>query len=183
MIWTERRLARSGLVELDDETFTARTTMNLLGTDGPSTRPATSRRSSATSSRRTRWPARGILVVSRGRVHARAVPTLAVTLHDEPPRLLVNLEFIAEHAASEEDVRAVLLHEFLHVLLSHTGDVREDDRLTNLALDAVINHIMQRELGARIQRVLPPVLPPAGDATRSGCCARTRRATSRPETG
>lgn len=75
------------------------------------------------------------------------VPTLAVTLREDPPRLLVNPDFLAEHVLSEEDAMAVLLHEFLHVLLGHTKLFKSMDNLTNLALDAVINHIVERELG------------------------------------
>ena len=48
-----------------------------------------------------------------------AVQTLAVT--NEPrPRLLINLEFVAKHCKTEEHVKALLCHEFLHVLLRHT---------------------------------------------------------------
>lgn len=88
----------------------------------------------------------GILSVAR-LVFTTEVPTLAVTLRDDPPLLLVNPEFIAEHAETEDDLRAMLLHEFLHVLLGHTKIFKKNDPATNLALDAVINHIVQRELG------------------------------------
>ena len=49
----------------------------------------------------------GILSVAR-LVFTTEVPTLAVTLRDDPPLLLVNPEFIAEHAKTEDDIRAVL---------------------------------------------------------------------------
>jgi hypothetical protein len=88
----------------------------------------------------------GLLSVART-VFTREVPTLAVTLRDDPPLLLVNPDFIAEHVRSEDDLRALLLHEFLHVLLGHTKLFNKNDPATNLALDAVINHIVQRELG------------------------------------
>ena len=88
----------------------------------------------------------GILSVAR-LVFTTEVPTLAVTLCDDPPLLLVNPDFIAEHVKSEDDLRAALLHEFLHVLLGHTKLFKKNDPATNLALDAVINHIVQRELG------------------------------------
>ena len=42
------------------------------------------------------------------------VPSLGVTLAD-PPVLKVNLGFLRCHACTEEDVKAVLLHEFLHI--------------------------------------------------------------------
>ncbi|MEX1048594.1 MAG: hypothetical protein WED15_03635 [Akkermansiaceae bacterium] len=88
----------------------------------------------------------GLLSVART-VFTRDVPTLAVTLRDDPPLLLVNPDFIAAHVRSEDDLRALLLHEFLHVLLGHTKLFKKNNPATNLALDAVINHIVQRELG------------------------------------
>ncbi|MFM7181522.1 MAG: hypothetical protein ACKO2G_08675 [Verrucomicrobiales bacterium] len=88
----------------------------------------------------------GILSVATV-VFTSDVPTLAVTLRHDPPRLLVNPGFLAEWIRSEEDLRAVLLHEFLHILLGHTKLFRKMDMATNIALDAVINHIVQRELG------------------------------------
>ena len=75
------------------------------------------------------------------------VPTLAVT-REEKPRLLVNLDFVTEHCRKESFVKAVICHEFLHVLLRHTERL---DRLTpaqHLAWDAVINAILHREFGA-----------------------------------
>ena len=74
------------------------------------------------------------------------IPTLAVSL-DEPPRLLVNLDFLAKHATKEVHVKSVLLHEFLHVLLNHTEQFKQMDQATNLALDAIINHIIHRSQG------------------------------------
>ncbi len=75
------------------------------------------------------------------------VPTLAVSL-EAPPRLLVNLDFLAAHATREIHIKSVLLHEFLHVLLNHTEQFTQMDRATNIALDAIINHIIHRLQGA-----------------------------------
>ena len=47
------------------------------------------------------------------------VPTLAVTCEDRP-RLLVNLKFVQQHCTTDDHVKAVICHEFLHVLLRHT---------------------------------------------------------------
>ena len=47
------------------------------------------------------------------------VPTMAVT-REQRPRLLVNLTFVKEHCATDDHVKAVICHEFLHVLLRHT---------------------------------------------------------------
>lgn len=88
----------------------------------------------------------GILSVARVEF-TEEIPTLAVTLRDDPPLLLVNPAFLNRHVRTEEDIRALLLHEFLHVLLGHTRLFDRMDDRTNLALDAVINHIVQRELG------------------------------------
>lgn len=81
------------------------------------------------------------------------VPTLAVTAEPRP-RLLVNLDFVAEHCRRDEEVKAVVCHEFLHVLLRHTEDPRPLDDARHLALDAVINAIIDRELGWRASNMM-----------------------------
>lgn len=89
----------------------------------------------------------GVLSVS-GVEFTGEVKTLAVTLCEDPPRLLVNLQFVREHCEGETHVKTLLLHEFLHVLLNHTGKYDAIDKATNLALDAVINHIIHRSCGS-----------------------------------
>ena len=79
------------------------------------------------------------------------VPTLAVTL-EKRPRLLVNLGFVREHCArgdqiDEQFVKALICHEFLHVLLRHTERFKKLTPAWHIALDAVINAIIHRELG------------------------------------
>jgi len=79
------------------------------------------------------------------------VPTLAVTL-EERPRLLVNLDFLSEHCRrgkhiDEKFVKAVICHEFLHVLLRHTECFKVLSPARHLAVDAVINAIIHRDLG------------------------------------
>jgi predicted metal-dependent peptidase len=74
------------------------------------------------------------------------VPTLAVTCEDRP-RLLVNLEFVREHCHTDAHVKAVICHEFLHVLLRHTERFTTLTPTEHLALDAVINAIIHRTLG------------------------------------
>ena len=74
------------------------------------------------------------------------VNTLAVTLSSRP-ELLINKEFCDRHMNSEDDVKAVLLHEFLHVLLGHTEKYKFSDTLVNIATDAVINSIIHRKYG------------------------------------
>ena len=75
------------------------------------------------------------------------VPTLAVTC-EERPRLLVNLAFVRAHCRTEAHVKAVICHEFLHVLLRHTERFTTLTPAEHLAVDAVINAIIHRSLGA-----------------------------------
>ncbi|MDO9170540.1 MAG: hypothetical protein Q7W29_01775 [bacterium] len=75
------------------------------------------------------------------------VPTLAVTCADRP-RLLVNLAFVDDHCANDDEVKAVIIHEFLHVLLRHTEQRQPPTPARHLALDAVINAIIHRQYGS-----------------------------------
>ncbi|MBK9303966.1 MAG: hypothetical protein IPM94_08790 [bacterium] len=78
--------------------------------------------------------------------YTTTVPTLAVTCADRP-RLLVNLAFVGEHCACDEEVKAVILHEFLHVVLRHTEQRQAPTPARHLAVDAVINAIIHRQHG------------------------------------
>jgi len=75
------------------------------------------------------------------------VETLAVTL-GRPSSLKVNLQFVQTHCANENHVKALLIHEFLHILLRHTSEIKIMTPALNVALDAVINAIIHRRLGA-----------------------------------
>lgn len=75
-----------------------------------------------------------------------SVPTLAVTCEDRP-RLLVNLDFVTRHCRTEEHVKAVITHEFLHVLLRHTEQAGPLTKARHIAFDAVINAIIHRTCG------------------------------------
>lgn len=74
------------------------------------------------------------------------VPTLAVTC-EARPTLRVNLAFVREHCHTDDEVRAVIVHEFLHVLLRHTERVTPITPAEHLAFDAVINAIIHRTMG------------------------------------
>ena len=74
------------------------------------------------------------------------VPTMAVT-REHRPRLLVNLGFVQEHCATDDHVKAVICHEFLHIILGHTEDKRALTPARHLAFDAVINAIIHRTFG------------------------------------
>ena len=106
------------------------------------------------------------------------VPTLAVTCETRP-RLLVNLAFLKKHCRTDQHVKAVICHEFLHVLLRHTERIAAFSPAEHVAFDAVINAIIHRELGAdysefmsryyakekgvrRLLRPPPPLIPRHG---------------------
>jgi hypothetical protein len=73
------------------------------------------------------------------------VATLCVSL-GQPSVLRVNLEFVTRNCETEEHVKALILHEFLHVLLGHTTRFKSMTPAINVALDAVINAIIHRTL-------------------------------------
>jgi hypothetical protein len=75
-----------------------------------------------------------------------SVETLAVTC-EETPSLLVNLSFIGKHCRTDEQIKAVLCHEFLHVLLQHTETIGPLTPSRHIAFDAIINAIIHREHG------------------------------------
>jgi len=74
------------------------------------------------------------------------VPTMAVT-REAAPELLVNLGFVKEHCHGDAQVKAVILHEFLHILLRHTEGRGPVSDAEHLAMDAVINAIIHRQVG------------------------------------
>lgn len=74
------------------------------------------------------------------------VPTMAITLSSHPI-LKINLDFCCKHLQSENDVKCVLLHEFLHVLLDHNLQYQRMTPLLNIALDAIINAVIHRLKG------------------------------------
>ena len=89
---------------------------------------------------------RGLLGISRLQF-TDSVATAAVSLEARPV-LRVNLDFVRKHCEGEPHVKALLIHEFLHLLLRHTLDIRHMTPAVNVALDAVINAIIHRKLGA-----------------------------------
>jgi hypothetical protein len=71
---------------------------------------------------------------------------LAVTCESRP-RLKVNLAFVRAHCRTERHVKALICHEFLHVLLRHTERFTTLTQAEHIAVDAVINAIIHRSLG------------------------------------
>jgi hypothetical protein len=88
---------------------------------------------------------RGLLGIS-SLEFTEQVDTASVSL-GERPVLRVNLGFVAKHCRTESEVKALLVHEFLHVLLRHTMEIRRMTPSINIALDATINAIIHRKLG------------------------------------
>ena len=93
------------------------------------------------------------------------VPTMAVT-REHRPRLLVNLSFVKEHCATDDHVKAVICHEFLHVLLCHTEDKRPLTPARHLAFDAVINAIIHRTFGPSFSSMMGKYYAEADDIRR-----------------
>ena len=119
------------------------------------------------------------------------VPTLAVTCETRP-RLLVNLAFVRAHCRTEAHVKAVICHEFLHVLLRHTERLTELTRPEHLAVDAVINAIIHRSLGPEFSGMMSRyyagergvarlLRPPTDDEQRRTNLVFCRRLRTRPE--
>ena len=93
------------------------------------------------------------------------VPTMAVT-REHRPRLLVNLRFVKKHCATDDHVKAVICHEFLHVLLCHTEDKRALTPARHLAFDAVINAIIHRTFGPSFSSMMGRYYARADDIRR-----------------
>ncbi len=74
------------------------------------------------------------------------VPTAAVSCEAQP-RLLVNRGFVESHCRTETELKALLLHEFLHVLLRHTESRGPLSDEQHIAWDAVINALIHRSMG------------------------------------
>lgn len=76
-------------------------------------------------------------------VETAEVPTAAVECRAQP-RLLVNPEFAARHAATPERLLVLVMHELHHVLLGHTTLFPRITAVQNFVFDAVINGIVCR---------------------------------------
>lgn len=90
------------------------------------------------------------------------LPTLAVTCEDRPA-LLVNPDFITKQCRNDDEVKAVLCHEFLHVLLRHTETATPLTPALHLAFDAVINAIIHRSFGAGWSSLMSHYYADVGD--------------------
>ena len=76
-------------------------------------------------------------------VESTSVPTAAVECRVQP-RLLINPEFVDQHAPSAEKLLMLVMHELHHVLLGHTTLFPRATWVQNFVFDAVINGIVCR---------------------------------------
>ena len=76
-------------------------------------------------------------------VETTQIPTAAVECRGEP-RMLINPEFVARHAATPEKLLMLVMHELHHVLLGHTTLFPRSTPVQNFAFDAVINGVICR---------------------------------------
>lgn len=83
----------------------------------------------------------------------KQVDSLSVSL-GRRSLLRVNLDFLSRHCHTEKHVKAVLIHEFLHILLGHTLKFDKMTPALNVALDAVINAIIHRRLGGEYSSMM-----------------------------
>lgn len=70
-----------------------------------------------------------------------SVPTAAVECKIAP-RLLINPEFVREHADTPEKLMILVMHELHHILLGHTRLFPTATVVDNLVFDAVINALL-----------------------------------------
>jgi len=78
-------------------------------------------------------------------VETGAVATAAIECRAQP-RLLVNPEFVEQHAETDEKLLVLVLHELHHLLLGHTRLYPRPTQLDNIVFDAVINATLSRLL-------------------------------------
>lgn len=72
-----------------------------------------------------------------------SVPTAAVECKVQP-KLLINPEFVAQHAQTSEKLLMLVMHELHHILLGHTTLFPRITPEQNFVFDAVINGIVCR---------------------------------------
>ena len=89
---------------------------------------------------------RGLLSICRLEF-TTSVPSAGATLGARP-RLLINPEFLEQHVQHDDDIAVLVLHEFLHVLLRHTGRFKAMTPLMNVVLDMQVNSCLARLMGA-----------------------------------
>jgi hypothetical protein len=74
-------------------------------------------------------------------VESTEVPTAAVECRWRP-RMLINPQFVAEHANTPDKLVTLVMHELHHVILGHTRLFPRVTPLDNIVFDAVINSML-----------------------------------------
>lgn len=86
-------------------------------------------------------------------VESTDVPSAAVEC-TRRPRMLINPEFVAQHANTPDKLVTLVMHELHHVILGHTRLFPRITPLDNLVFDAVINSMLCRMMPERAHRAL-----------------------------
>ena len=93
------------------------------------------------------------------------VETLAVTF-GEKPNMLVNINFIRQHCATKEHVKALIFHELLHINLGYNLIFPDDEEKTiiyNIAFDAIINSVIHKIKGEEYSSFMKSLYSKDGD--------------------
>jgi hypothetical protein len=86
-------------------------------------------------------------------VESTEVPTAAVECLRRP-RMLINPQFVAEHANTPDKLVTLVMHELHHVILGHTRLFPRVTPLDNIVFDAVINSMLCWLMPERAHRAL-----------------------------
>ena len=86
-------------------------------------------------------------------VESTDVPTAAVECRRRP-RMLINPDFVAEHANTPDKLVTLVMHELHHVILGHTRLFPRVTPLDNIVFDAVINSMLCWMMPERAHRAL-----------------------------
>jgi len=93
-----------------------------------------------------------VLSLAEVRFDSKDVSTLAIR-YENKLTLEINMDFVNRFCRNESHIKALIMHELLHVILNHTSDDKSDDEdrfrhiVANIAFDAVINAMIHREYG------------------------------------
>jgi hypothetical protein len=93
------------------------------------------------------------------------VETLAITF-GEKPNMLVNINFIRQHCAIKEHLKALIFHELLHINLGYNIIFPDDEEKTiiyNIAFDAIINSVIHKIKGEEYSSFMKSLYSKDGD--------------------
>jgi len=81
-------------------------------------------------------------------VESRDVPTAAIE-NKISPRMLINPDFVEQHAETPEKLLMLVMHELHHMMLGHTVSHPRITPFDNFVFDAVINGFLDRKTRRR----------------------------------